>query len=57
MGGHGGGDEELALNFIRIMQGREESKSPIQAGILSALMCLKAAESSRTNTFQEIGGL
>jgi len=51
---HGGGDNVLALNFIRIMQGREESVAPLDAGLLSALMCLKARESALTDTFQKI---
>ena len=51
---HGGGDDVLALNFIRVMQGREKSVAPIEAGLLSVLMCLKAKASAETNTFQEI---
>lgn len=51
---HGGGDAALVLNFIRVMQGRERSVAPIEAGLLSVLMCLKATLSSQTNTFQEI---
>lgn len=51
---HAGGDEALAYNFIRVMQGKEETKSPIEDGFLSVLMCLKAKESAETNTFQMI---
>lgn len=51
---HGGGDDVLALNFIRVMQGREKSIAPIDAGLLSVLMCIKAKVSSQTNTFQDI---
>lgn len=51
---HGGGDDALALNFIRVLQGREQSVAPIEAGLLSVLMCIKAKVSSQTNTFQEI---
>lgn len=51
---HGGGDDVLALNFIRVMQGSEKSVAPIDAGLLSVLMCLKAKVSSETNTFQDI---
>ena len=51
---HGGGDAVLADNFIRIMRGEQTSVSPLSAGILSVLMCLKAKESAATRTFQEI---
>ena len=51
---HNGGDDVLALNFIRVMQGRERSVAPLEAGLISVLMCLKAKLSSQTNTFQEI---
>lgn len=51
---HGGGDTVLAYNFIQVMLGKEKSVSPLDAGILSALMCIKARESARTRTFQEI---
>lgn len=51
---HGGGDTVLADNFIRVMRGEARSVAPLSAGILSALMCLKAKESAATRTFQEI---
>jgi predicted dehydrogenase len=51
---HGGGDDALALNFIRVMQGKEKSVAPIDAGLLSVLMCLKAVQSAENNTFQDI---
>lgn len=51
---HGGGDTVLADNFVRIIKGERKSVSPLSAGILSALMCLKAKESAETKTFQEI---
>lgn len=51
---HGGGDDALAYNFIKVMQGREKSVAPIEAGLLSVLMCLSAKMSSQTNTFQDI---
>jgi len=55
MQSHGGGDEVLAKNFIDILRGKETiSVAPIEAGILSALMCLKAKESAQTMTFQKI---
>lgn len=51
---HGGGDTVLVDNFIRVIRGEQKSVSPLSAGLLSVLMCLKAKESSATNTFQEI---
>ena len=51
---HGGGDTVLVDNFVRVIRGEEKSVSPLSAGLLSVLMCLKAKESSLTNTFQEI---
>ncbi|MDB4865925.1 MAG: oxidoreductase [Cohnella sp.] len=51
---HGGGDAVLADNFIGVMRGTAPSRSPLESGLLSALMCLKARESSRTDSFQSI---
>lgn len=51
---HGGGDSALAYNFIRVMQGREKSVAPLEAGLLSALMCLMARESAETGEFRNI---
>lgn len=51
---HGGGDTILADNFIRVILGQAKSVSPLSAGLLSALMCLKAKESAMTNTYQEV---
>lgn len=50
---HGGGDVMLCENFIEMMQGGK-SKTPLDAGLLSVLMCLKAREASITHTYQEI---
>jgi hypothetical protein len=52
--GHGGGDEMLAMNFIDVMRGRSKSISNLRAGLLSAAMCLAAAESAKMRTFQSI---
>lgn len=49
--GHGGGDEVLALNFIQVMKGKESSVAPLEAGLLSALMCLSAKESAESGQF------
>ncbi|OFX15634.1 MAG: oxidoreductase [Armatimonadetes bacterium RBG_16_58_9] len=54
MAGHGGGDVILVDNFLRVVQGKQPSLAPLSAGMLSALMCLKAKESAATKTFQEI---
>ncbi|MEN6357501.1 MAG: Gfo/Idh/MocA family oxidoreductase [Armatimonadota bacterium] len=51
---HGGGDTVLVDNFKRVITEGAESIAPIEAGLLSVLMCLKAKESDKTNTFQEI---
>lgn len=51
---HSGGDTELAKNFIDVMEGKARSKSPLDAGLLSALMCIRATQSSETDTFQTI---
>jgi hypothetical protein len=51
---HGGGDHVLVYNFVNVMKGVERSISPIDAGLLSTLMCLKARESVQTSTFQRI---
>jgi predicted dehydrogenase len=54
-GGHGGGDDALIANFIDIMKGgTKDSVSPLDAGLLSTLTCLKAKESALTGTFQGI---
>ena len=51
---HGGGDLVLVDNFVRVIRGEQKTISPLSAGLLSVLMCLKAKESAATNTFQEI---
>lgn len=51
---HGGGDTVLVDNFKRVITQGAKSMSPLDAGLLSILMCLKAQESDKTNTFQEI---
>jgi predicted dehydrogenase len=51
---HFGGDEKLARYFVDVMKGKADAGTGLQDGLLSALMCLKARESARTNTFQTI---
>ncbi|MEG0722181.1 MAG: Gfo/Idh/MocA family oxidoreductase [Lachnospiraceae bacterium] len=53
-GGHGGGDIVLADNFVNVMKKKEESKTTLDLGILSALMCLKAKESANRDVFCDI---
>ena len=48
---HGGGDIRLINNFIGVMLGTETSKTPLEQGLLSAYMCLKAKESAESHTF------
>lgn len=52
--GHHGGDEVLAQNFIDVMKNEAESLSTLEDGLISAWMCIKAKESSETETFKEI---
>jgi predicted dehydrogenase len=53
-GGHGGGDGVLCDAFVKMVEGKADSISRLDDGLLSALMCLKAKESAATDTFQEI---
>jgi len=53
-GSHFGGDTELCHDFLQIVQRTGHSRSPIEAGIISALTCLRARESAATRTFQEV---
>ncbi|HUT18215.1 MAG TPA: Gfo/Idh/MocA family oxidoreductase, partial [Anaerolineae bacterium] len=48
---HFGGDRELCLDFLRAMRDGTPSRSPLAAGILSALTCLWARESAETQRF------
>lgn len=53
--GHGGGDSVLCKNFIQLIEGKTAtSVAPLEAGIESALLCLKAKESSETESFMEV---
>jgi len=51
---HGGGDSTLAANFLQVIRGEAESVSPLDEGLLNGLMCLKAKESAKTQTFQRL---
>ena len=46
--GHFGGDDELAANFVDLIQGKAASKTPIQTGVQSAYTCLAAKQSAET---------
>ncbi|WJH35610.1 Gfo/Idh/MocA family oxidoreductase [Paenibacillus sp. CC-CFT747] len=54
---HFGGDQVLADNFLKVMRGEARSSSDMNSGLLSALVCLKARESSLTGTFQTVDWL
>ncbi len=53
-GAHFGGDIRLAENFIKVVLGMEESNTPIQQGLDSALLCLKANQSAVEKQFKNI---
>lgn len=52
--GHHGGDAALARAFLDAIVGKEASPAPLEAGLLSARMCLDARESCRTGAFREL---
>ncbi len=52
--GHHGGDEELAHDFLAIMTGSGESRTPLAAGLDSAHLCLLAREACQTQTVQQV---
>ncbi|MEZ4865506.1 MAG: hypothetical protein R3C14_29620 [Caldilineaceae bacterium] len=43
---HFGGDRELCYDFLMAMRDGKATRSPIEAGILSALTCLWAREAA-----------
>jgi len=51
---HGGGDNQNVWNFIQMMRKKEVSISSLEDGMLSALMCLKAKDSSVNKKFESI---
>lgn len=53
--GHGGGDVALMKNFVELAGGTaSQSIAPLEDGILSAEICLKATLSSESFSFQDI---
>ena len=53
-GGHHGGDQVLARNFVDVCLGRAESHADLSRGLLSAAMCLAARESAHRQTWLPI---
>lgn len=51
---HGGGDQVLATNFVKVIREGAHSVAPLITGLMSSLMCVKAKESAETRTFQQI---
>ena len=51
---HFGGDRELCYDFLMAMRDGTPSRSPIEAGILSALTCLWAREAANTRQVCEV---
>ena len=51
---HFGGDRELSFDFLMAMRDGRPSRSPIDAGILSALTCLWARESANNRQGYEV---
>ncbi len=52
---HFGGDRELCYDFLICMREGTPSRCGIQAGIISALICLKARESCEKREFVKLG--
>jgi predicted dehydrogenase len=53
-GGHGGGDGELAHDFLMAMREGKPGRSPLAAGIQSALVCLTCRQSAETRQFMDV---
>ncbi len=53
--GHLGGDEVLARNFVDVCLGRDESRTDLSSGLLSAAMCLAARESAHSQRWTAVG--
>ncbi|MHB9032837.1 MAG: Gfo/Idh/MocA family protein [Anaerolineae bacterium] len=51
---HFGGDRELCYDFLMAMRDGKQSRSPIEAGIQSALTCLWARESAETRRYCDV---
>ena len=53
---HFGGDRELSFDFVMAMRDGKPSRTPIEAGIESALTCLWAREAAETHRVCEVAG-
>ena len=53
--GHLGGDEALARNFGDVCLGRDEARTDLSAGLISAAMCLAARESAHKQKWMPVG--
>ena len=51
---HFGGDLELAEDFIGLVRGRAQSRTPIEVGIQSVYACLAATESAARGRFVKV---
>ena len=51
---HFGGDLVLAYNFIDLIKGKAESRTPIWTGIQSVYSCLAAKQSAETGEFVKV---
>ena len=51
---HFGGDTELAHDFIGLIQGTGQSRTPIETGLQSVYSCLAAKESSEKGRFVKV---
>ncbi|WP_172251386.1 Gfo/Idh/MocA family protein [Saccharibacillus deserti] len=49
--GHGGGDQRLVDNYLKVLRGEASSTTTLDDGLLSALLCLKANESAENGRF------
>ena len=55
--GHMGGDEVLVRNFVDVCLQRDEAQSDLEAGLLSAVMCLAARVSAHQQRWLAVGDI
>ena len=53
-GGHGGGDQRLAANFLDVVRGRGPSLTTLTDGLVSAATCLAARDAAQHRTVEAI---
>jgi predicted dehydrogenase len=53
-GAHFGGDAALVGNFMEVARAGAPSQYPLEAGCLSALLCLRARDSARDGAFKTV---